>query len=449
MFPLLIKQFLRNKIATASLLLLFIVGIISISIGKKFLVQQQAAITETAQHQQQHIERLLKYENKEFGLLMYYLKFAYINPTNNLAGLAIGQRDVNSSIQANTIRGLEGQKYDTDLRNPFQLIMGNFDLSFVILYLFPLVIIVLCYNLYSEEKENGTWALLKTQSKSTTKYLLQKMAVPYVFVITVLALLYVSAAVWLQIPISNAFANFMVSNSLYISCWFAIAVLVISFYKSSAVNAVSLLSVWLLLTILLPGAINNYITQKYTVPEALSTMMKQRDGYHKKWDIPKDSTLQLFFKEYPQYKTYQWKEESFDWLWYYAMQQMGDADAKTDRDFFMQKLQQREKVSNQFSYWLPTLYTQQLNTRLAQTNLQNHLQFLDSSAAYHQKLRFYFYPKIFTAAPVLKEDWTKQVPQFCYIKNETGFTQSLYPALFVLLIAAAGLWRLKNNVKYK
>ena len=143
MFSLLLKQFLRTKIAPASLLLLFIAGIISISIGKGFLQQQQADISETTLHQKEHIERLLKYENKEFGLLMYYLKFAYINPTSNIAGLSIGQRDINSSIQTNNIRGLEGQKYDTDIRSPYQLMMGNFDLSFVILYLFPLGIISL------------------------------------------------------------------------------------------------------------------------------------------------------------------------------------------------------------------------------------------------------------------------------------------------------------------
>lgn len=449
MFPLLIKQFLRNRIAAASLLLLFAAGIISISIGNKFLQHQQAAIAETAQHQKQHIERLLKYENKEFGLLMYYLKFAYINPTDNLAGLAIGQRDINSSMQANTIMGLEGQKYDADIRNPFQLMMGNLDLSFVILYLFPLVIITLCYNLYSEEKENGTWYLLKTQSKSTTKYLLQKMAVPYLFVLLVLFLLYTVATVWLQIPFNNAFTGFIVSNSLYVSCWFAISLLVVSFYKSSAVNAIALLSIWLLLTLLLPAAINNYITQKYIVPESLSTMLKQRDGYHKKWDITKDSTLKLFFKQYPQYKNYQWKAEGFDWLWYYAMQHMGDADAKADAFLFMQKLRQREAVSKQFSYWLPSLYTQQYNAQLAQTNLKNHLQFLDSSAAYHETLRLSFYPKIFTAAPVLKEDWTKQVPQYCSIKNEAGFLQSLYIGLFVLIIGAAAIWQLKKALNKK
>jgi ABC-2 type transport system permease protein len=447
MFSLLIKQFLRNTTGTVSLVVLLAVGIISISIGHKFLKQQKAAIEETSVHQKQHIERLLKYESKEFGLLMYYLKFAYINPTDNLAGLAIGQRDINSSVQSSTIRGLEGQKYDTDIRNPYQLMMGNFDLSFVLLYLFPLVIITLCYNLYSQDRENGTWALLKTQSNNTTTFLVQKIAVPYLFVMLVLALLFAIAAAWLQIPFNTSFLSFITANSLYITCWFALALFMVSFYKSSAANAVSLLSIWLLLTLLLPAAINNYITQKYTVPESLSTMMKQRDGYHKKWDIPKDSTMQLFFKEYPQYQSYQWKEESFDWLWYYAMQHLGDAAARADKDLFMQKLRQREKVSKQCSYWLPTLYTQQYNSQLAQTNLQNHLQFLDSSAAFHERLRHCFYPKIFTAAPVVKENWSVQVPQYCSIKNKTGLMQSLYPALFVFLLAVTALWRLKNGEK--
>jgi ABC-2 type transport system permease protein len=444
MFLLLIKQFLRNKIAIVSIFLLLIVGISSISIGSKFLAQQQAAVAETTLHQKQHIERLLKYENKEFGLLMYYLKFAYINPTNNLAGLAIGQRDINSSIQANTIRGLEGQKYDSDIRNPFQLMMGNFDFSFVIIYLFPLVIISLCYNLYSEENENGTWALVKTQSKSTTAFLLQKMAIPYALIISILALLFVVAAIWLHISLDIAFASFILCNSLYVTLWFAIVLLVISFFKSSAINAVLLLSIWLLLTLVLPAAVNNYITQQYTIPESLSTMLKQRDGYHNKWDEPKDSTTMLFYKQYPQYKNYQWKAESFDWLWYYAMQHLGDVNARADMQIFMSKLKQREAVSKSISYYLPTLYTQLYNSQLAQTNLQNHLQFLDSTAVFHKQLRLHFYSKIFTAAPVLSENWNKQVPQICSITSPAKITESIYLALFILAITLASFWQFKN-----
>jgi ABC-2 type transport system permease protein len=443
---LMIIQFLRNKTAIASLLLLLAAGVAGIVAGKRFLHTQQAAIEETAAHQKEHIARLVKYENKEMGLLLYYLKFAYINPTSKLASLSIGQRDINSSIQSPTIRNIEAQKYDTNIRNPYQLLSGNFDLGFVILYLFPLVIITLSYNIYSEEKELGTWPLLKVQSNGSSSFLLRKLMVPFIFVTAVLLLLYLLAAILLQLPLDAFFAGFAISNFLYICFWFAVALLVISFFKNSSVNAISLLSAWLVLTILLPAAVNNHITKKYPVPESLSTMLKQRDGYHTRWDMPKDSTMKLFISEYPQYASYRWKEENgFNWLWYYAMQHLGDADAKQDSKLFTQKLLQREESSKMFSRFIPTLHTQLLNNELAQSNLGNHVQFLDSTTRFHEKLRMYFYPRIFTAAPVSAEDWSSHKPVYCSIKNPTRLWESLYTGVFALLLSAIALLRLRQS----
>ena len=445
MYRLMIIQFVRNKIAVVSLALLLASGIISLVVGKNFLIQQQAALDETAAYQKEHITRLVKYENKEMGLLLYYLKFAYVNPTSNMAGLSIGQRDINSSIQSPTIRTLEGQKYDTEIRNPYYLMTGNFDLSFVILYLFPLVIIALSFNLYSEEKELGTWPLIRSQDISSRKYLLTKISVPYLFVTLVLFLLYTLSAILLRISFNKTFVAYMLSNFMYVSFWFSVVLFVISFFKNSSVNAIGLLSIWLFLTLLLPAAINNHITRKYPVPESLSTMLKQRDGYHKKWDIPQDSTMSLFFKEYPEYAEYKWTQEGLNWLWYYAMQHMGDAEATTDRKLFMQKLYQRENLSKRLSSLIPTLYTQLYNTDLAQSSLSNHLKFLDSTTIFHERLRKYFYPKIFTAAPVLQEDWNRFTPEYCYIKNDAPLSHSLYTGLFVLLIAGIGVIRFQRS----
>jgi ABC-2 type transport system permease protein len=444
MYRLMSIQFLRNKTAIACLCLLLVVGIISLLIGKQFLNSQRAAVDETSAHQKEHIARLVQYENKEMGLLLYYLKFAYINPASPLVGLAMGQRDINSSIQSPTIRGLEGQKYDTDIRNPYQLMTGHFDLSFVLLYLFPLAIIVLCFNLYSGEKEQGTWPLVHVQSNSRWKYLLKKLSIPYLFVMGILLLLYLLAALLLAIPFSEVFFGFMLSNFLYINFWFALVLLVVSFFKNSATNAIGLLSIWLLLTLLLPAAVNNYITKRYPVPESLSTMVKQRDGYHKKWDISQDSTMTLFAKVYPQFAATKWTSEGFNWLWYYAMQHLGDADAAVDSKLFMQKLMQRERASAVCSYFIPTLYTQLYNQDLAQSNLQNHLQFLDSTTRFHERLRLYFYPKIFTDAPVLKEDWTKFTPVYCNIEQQNSLPQSFYVGWFVLLLGGWALLRLRN-----
>lgn len=442
MYRLMIIQFVRNKIATVSMLLLLVAGIISLLVGRQFLAQQEAAIAETAAHQKEHIARHVKYENKEMGLLLYYLKFAYINPTSRLAGLSIGQRDINSSIQSPTIRTLEGQKYDTDIRNPYLTMMGNFDLSFVILYLFPLVIIAATFNLFSEEKEQGTWPLVRSQNTGTRKYLLTKISVPYIFITLVLLLLYAMAAILLRIPLDKNFAAYAIGNFMYVSFWFAVALLVVSFFKSSSINAIALLSTWLLFALLLPAAVNNHVTRKYPVPESLSAMLKQRDGYHKKWDIPVDSTMAMFYKEYPEYATYKWTNEGYDWLWYYAMQHMGDADARAEKELFMEKLRKREALSSNISKLVPTLYTQLYDTELAQSSLSNHLEFLDSTTRFHERVRKYFYPKIFTAAPVLEEDWSRFVPEYANIKNDVSLLHSLYIGLFVIIIGAVGIVRL-------
>jgi ABC-2 type transport system permease protein len=47
--------------------------------------------------------------------------------------------------------------------------------------------------------------------------------------------------------------------------------------------------------------LNNYILNEYPVPEALEAMIEQRDGYHEKWDLAKEVTMEPFFEVYPQF----------------------------------------------------------------------------------------------------------------------------------------------------
>ncbi len=136
MYTLLFKNFFRTRSAYLGLIFLLLSGVVSLYIGKQFLDKQESNVLHTAQYQQEHIQRYVKYFDKESGLLLYYLKFGLVNKTDNLNGLSIGQRDLNPSVQSLTIRNLEGQKYDTDLNNPVSLLFGNLDLGFVIIFCF-------------------------------------------------------------------------------------------------------------------------------------------------------------------------------------------------------------------------------------------------------------------------------------------------------------------------
>ena len=142
--------------------------------------------------------------------------------------------------------------------------------------------------------------------------------------------------------------------------------------------------------------------------------------------------MEKFYAHYPSFKKYNLPKKEFSWLWYYAMQQMGDDDAATQSTAMRNKLLQREKLSNVVGYFIPTLHTQlQLNS-IVQSGLQNQIHFLDSTTAFHERKRLYFYPKIFEEAPVLQEDWSKHKVEFYEQKQYINWYKLLLPLLSVI-----------------
>ncbi|ELR69401.1 hypothetical protein C900_05091 [Fulvivirga imtechensis AK7] len=447
MYLLIIKQFIRSKAVILTTILILVLGLISIFIGNQFLVKQEKAIAEVTRHQQEHIERNVSWIDSDMGLLLYYLRFALINTPDNLTALSIGQRDVNSGIQSVTIRTLEGQKYDTDLNNPTNLQSGNLDFGFVIIYLFPLLVIAFTYDLLSEEKEKGTWRLVAIQSQSVRGYLIKKLSVRAALLYLALFVLFAIAILKLSLPINEVLMAFMALSILYLTFWLALSFWIVSLQRNSSFNLLTLLSLWVALAILLPASVNNFVANQYPVPEALSTMVKQRDGYHEKWDMEQEVTMNKFFAHYPEYQKYPLPEGNFSWLWYYAMQQMGDDESRQQSEAMRKKIMQRERASSAVALFVPTMHTQLIFHDLARSSLDDHLKFLDQTSAFHEKMRLYFYPKIFENASISDVDWKQFKPEYFADKPDINWARSMFPLL--LFIIGFALWSIINLKKLK
>lgn len=445
MLVLLFKNFIRSKGTKIGLLFLLIIGFISLLIGRQFQEKQQQNITEAAIYQKEHIARNAAFHKDEMGLLLYYIKFSLVNNTLPINSLAIGQRDVNPSIQSVTIRGLEAQKYDSELNNPSNLLSGNIDFSFVLLYLFPLLIIAFSYNIISEEKESGTWKIVATQSPNTFVYILKLFYVRILSLIALLTLILFVAVFFLQIPIDKSFFVFYGISVLYILFWFAVCFFIVSLQKNSNFNAVILLTIWLFLIIILPAGINTYIINKYKTPEALELTLTQRNAYHEKWDMDKQETLDKFYKHYPQFKNYPLPQKEFSWLWYYAMQQMGDDESAVQSQELESKLQQRNRASEVLAQFIPTLHTQIQLNEIAKSDLRNQLLFLKETTKFHEKLRLHFYPKIFDNAPVEQQKWENFKVETFKDPTETSFAKAFLPLLLFSLLLIGFGWRNFNR----
>ncbi|MEM6770238.1 MAG: DUF3526 domain-containing protein [Bacteroidota bacterium] len=441
MIGFLFKDFLRSRSLLAGISLLLISGLVSIYVGGLFLDRQEDIVAQTVEAQREGLAHTLDFvADDDLGLFLYYARFGMVNTTPRLAGLAIGHRDVHPSAQTINIRNLEEQRHVSVLRNPLYQLLGNMDFSFVLVFLFPLVIIAFCFNLFSEEREGGTWSLVLSQSEHPERLLYLKLMLRFVAVQLCLFLLLGVGTIYLRIPVDAHLIAFASVAFLYLTFWFSLSWLVVRLGRSSSNNALALLLAWVLLTIVVPSGLNALVESLYPIPEAYEALLESRDGYHNKWDEPKEPTLRKFKELYPQYANYEHPAgASFGWLWYYAMQHLGDAEAADATAAMRQKLEGRNAFSQSFGLLFPTIHTQLNLSTLSRADLTNYLSFQDQLASYHEQKRLGFYPEVFAIQPVSSVDWTQHGTEYFEDSRQVGWLGALLPLLLasILLIIAS------------
>ena len=196
-----------------------------------------------------------------------------------LSFLATGQSDMYTHFKSPTIYGNNFALDYSEMVNPVQLLFGSFDLSFVIIYILPLLIIAFTFNVLSKEKEFGTIKLLGAQPMSIAKWLSQKMTIRFIICILIknLSLLFIIA-----VFSSDAFSNpiSMIHIFLLISgyslFWFIIATVVNIKINDSSKNAFTLIATWLFIVLVLPATINQIGNSLYPTQSSLKMVNEIR-----------------------------------------------------------------------------------------------------------------------------------------------------------------------------
>jgi ABC-2 type transport system permease protein len=287
--------------------------------------------------------------------------------------------------------------------------------------------------LISVEQEQGIWSLLRSQAVSIVKIIAFRLALRYFIILALATLLLCVGCFYWQSPFDIRLLYAFLLTTVYLTFWFALTGFVIFFQKSSTFNALSLLGIWIFLTILAPALLSLLISTTLPVSESFEVTVSQREGYHQKWDKPKAETMEKFYLKYPEYQEFPVPQDKFSWGWYYAMQNSGDEESSEATLRYMEKLEKRNYWTNFFARFLPTVNAQLAFNSLGKNDLDTHLAYLQSVREHHQKVREFFYPFIFRNAKVEEINW-QNVPQheFDSEKREVKFPAN---SLFILLIS--------------
>ena len=337
----------------------------------------------------------------------YHTTFAVHHP-DPWAALSLGLRDVNPSYVKLRLLGLQNQLYATDNTNPMKVLSGNFDLAFVLVYLFPLLIIALSFNLLSSEREEGILVLLLAQPVRPAVVVGAKLAFRLSLVLGLALLLSAVGMAWVGVPLDGRVATWLALTVLYCLFWLGAALVVTALQRPSAVNAVALLGVWLLLVVLVPSLLNLGVAAARPVPQGIELTIRQREEIHAGWDRPKVQTMNRFFALYPQWRDTATIRERFVWRWYYAFQHLGDLAVAPQAAAYAHGLQQRYNLVEQLNILSPAINMQSSLNALAGSDLPTHLAFQRSATRYHDSLRAFYYPFLFRKFGFTHADYARE-----------------------------------------
>jgi ABC-2 type transport system permease protein len=166
--------------------------------------------------------------------------------------------DFAPSLPTSEARALSGLLPERPIDNPLKLMLGPFDLGFIMLYIYPLVILALCFNLLAVERESGALALLLSHPVRLRTLVLGKLAVraTYVFIVAVLlpaVVIYVSQKIIGLETDHIRLMLWMLLVSAYGAFWFSLTVLINARNYGPARNALTLFLGWMVIALMIPA----------------------------------------------------------------------------------------------------------------------------------------------------------------------------------------------------
>ena len=105
-------------------------------------------------------------------------------PPGPLAGLSIGQSDMLPGFFRISTNSLQASMEEDEIANPRHLLTGRLDFGFVVIALYPLLILALSYDMLASEIENGTFSLVMSQPIRLSELIIGKLAVRFLAIIT-------------------------------------------------------------------------------------------------------------------------------------------------------------------------------------------------------------------------------------------------------------------------
>ena len=195
--------------------------------------------------------------------------------------------------------------YDNDLSeeiaNPERLQIGTFDFSFALLFLLPLVLMILAFNIKSNEIEQGFMSLIEVQVLSKNSWIVSRVGF-YSFLALLISyglILYGSLLMTSLQPIKTAMVPMMLYTFFYILFWSTLFLFIIIKNKNLLSIILKMSFSFILFVFVTPGIVHQLLSINYPV-NLMTDLIDVRDQRQELYGKPHDAINSQLKIIYPQ-----------------------------------------------------------------------------------------------------------------------------------------------------
>lgn len=364
-------------------------------------------------------------------------------PPSALSVLAIGQGDVYPNYVKVTARSLDALVSGDQIEHPLAVASGQFDAAFVVLFLYPLLILAVTFDLTATERDRGTLRMVLAQPVTLGQVVAGKMIVRAATLAAPVILIPLAmAALWSPITSDFGMRAWLWSLAVlaYGAIWHGIALIVNARGMSAAANALVLAGIWLLLAVVGPSSVNLWIAVRHPMPSRVDAAVAARAATQEA-TVQGSRQLGQFLQDHPTSANV-----GREGLKQFALLQ-ADRDRRVAarlqvvESAFDTQLRNQQRLASWLSVLSPTMVAQQVLLDVAGTSTFRFDHFQAQVASFQQQWQAYFEPRVLDAATLTPSEYAA-APAFAYADEPAAamLRRVLTPLVAMTAVAVLLLW---------
>jgi ABC-2 type transport system permease protein len=371
---------------------------------------------------------------------------------DTFAPLSVGQSDVQPFYYRVTAHPSHTFLSTSEIQNPLSQMTGSFDVAFVMIFVLPILIIAVSFDLMSREKEGGVLGLIAAQGVTLRTLILAKVAARALVLVALLLALMLLAAALVGADFSSAttftqLGLWYVVIIGYAAFWFALAFLVNAMSLPSVTNGVILANLWLLFVVVLPSVVNVVASTLYPAPSRVELTTEMREATEAA-DKEAASAREAYLFDHPDLAGA--APGAMDGFYIQVLA----TDAAVEKVVtpimakFSAQAEKREDVVALLQYTSPAIAAQQALNALVGTGNERFTDFTNQVLAFHNDWRGFFTSKIIKGQRLSAADFDA-IPAFQYVPPALERDRTLGPVAALLLATVVLLaWAVRRYARY-